>query len=210
MGKGFSLHPFYTLNCFKQSARYFLISESVPGINFRLRWVRCLNGFVSITFNVQVVRSPFKEPWEIKWRMNLQGENKNKWWMSSNTCKSLKSIFKKNQVHHSLRWKMLMCSYTHYWNVMSQSHIHSMTVYQLNWRCFFFHFIISCPSIKPSLAKVTLLRFYKEIKVNRKAMHVINIVPIYHWLMPTMDCMHGNICPGFTFAPFAFVVSRQF
>lgn len=142
--RGFSLHSFYTLNCFKQSARYFLISESVPGINFRLRWVRCLNGFVSITFNVQVVRSPFIEPWEIKWRMNLQGENKNKWWMSSNICKSLKSIFKKNQVHHSLRWKMLMCSYTHYWNVMSQSHIHSMTVYQLSWRCFFsFHYFLS-------------------------------------------------------------------
>lgn len=92
------IHIFYTLNCFKQSARYFLISESVPGINFRLRWVRCLNGFVSITFNVQVVRSPFKEPWEIKWRMNLQEKKyKNKWCMRWNTGKSMKFILKKNR-----------------------------------------------------------------------------------------------------------------
>lgn len=143
------IHIFYTLNCFKQSARYFLISESVPGINFRLRWVRCLNGFVSITFNVQVVRSPFKEPWEIKWRMNLQEKkHKNKWCTRWNTGKSMKFILKKNRSIILLDEKC-WCVHTHIIGTqyyMYLSHIHSMNVDQLNWCLFFlsYHYFLSC------------------------------------------------------------------
>lgn len=40
----------FTLRHFKQLAKNFFISASVPGRNFRERWVRCLKGLVSTTF----------------------------------------------------------------------------------------------------------------------------------------------------------------
>ena len=61
-----------TLNCLRQSARYFFTSESDPGTNLRERWLRCLNGFVSTTFSVAVVRSPVKLPWLTICRINLK------------------------------------------------------------------------------------------------------------------------------------------
>ena len=42
-----------TFKFLRQSAKYFLTSESEPGKNLRARCVRCLNEFVSITFNVE-------------------------------------------------------------------------------------------------------------------------------------------------------------
>lgn len=83
---------------------------------------------------------------------------------------------------------MLMCSYTHYWNLIIYVLI-SHTFYECGptqLKVFFYHIIISCPAMKPSLAKVTLLGFYKGMKVNRWPMHVISIVTVYHWPMPTI------------------------
>lgn len=83
---------------------------------------------------------------------------------------------------------MLMCSYTHYWNSIIYVLI-SHTFYECRPTqlvFFFYHIIISCPAMKPSLAKVTLLGFYKGMKVNRWPMHVISIVTVYHWPMPTI------------------------
>lgn len=99
--------------------------------------------------------------------------------------------FKEKQVHYSLRWKMLMCSYTHYWNLILPGICTYLTYILWMWTnstgvFFFYHIIISCPAMKPSLAKVTLLGFYKGMKVNRWPMHVISIVTVYHWPMPTI------------------------
>lgn len=114
-------------------------------------------------------------------------KHKNKWCMRWNTGKSMKFVLKKNRSIILLDEKC-WCVHTHIIGTqyyMYLSHIHSMNVDQLNWS-FFYHIIISCPAIKPSLAKVTLLGFYKGMKVNRWPMHVISIVTVYHWPMPTI------------------------
>lgn len=99
---------FYTLNCFKQSAKYFLMSESVPGMNFRLRWVRCLNGLVSITFNTQVVLSPLNDPWEMKCNTNLKDKSYFTW---DRHYSETKRIHLHRNITHLLKIKFIEISF---------------------------------------------------------------------------------------------------
>ena len=46
------------------------MSESLPGRNFRERWVRCLKGFVSMTFKLAVEEALF--PFDTKSKINLK------------------------------------------------------------------------------------------------------------------------------------------
>ena len=58
-----------TFKFLRQSARYSLTSASMPGRNLSDRCVRCLNGFVSMTFRLAVLQSEL--PLVTRCTMNL-------------------------------------------------------------------------------------------------------------------------------------------
>lgn len=70
---------------------------------------------------------------------------------------------------------------------MYLSHIHSMNVDQLNWRFFFIISLFLVLQWNHPLQKWHFSAFTKEWKwTDGHAMHVISIVTVYHWPMPTI------------------------